>query len=91
MTYCLFYWTRTSARQTHPLFRLVEASTAYSQPSVTGTEKLLKLNAKEKNVQIADQVIIDEVPVRLLSARIPVFATVPLFRAGSDWRKLPDR
>ncbi|MDN2406035.1 hypothetical protein FCY46_14880, partial [Escherichia coli] len=20
-TYCLFYWTRTSARQTHPLFR----------------------------------------------------------------------
>ncbi|MCN8756796.1 hypothetical protein MLO11_24130, partial [Escherichia coli] len=39
---------------------LVEASTAYSQPSVTGTEKLLKLNAKEKNIQIADQVIIDE-------------------------------
>lgn len=26
----------------------VEASTAYSQPSVTGTEKLSKLNVKEK-------------------------------------------
>ncbi len=91
MDYCLFYWTRTSARQTHPLFRTVEASTAYSQPSVTGTEKLSELNVKEKNIQIADQVIIDETEVKLLSARIPVFVMVPLFRVGSDWRKLPDR
>lgn len=34
---------------------LVEASTAYSQPSVTGTENYLKLNVKEKNIQIADR------------------------------------
>lgn len=39
---------------------LVEVSTAYSHPSVTGTENYLKLNVKEKNIQIADQVIIDE-------------------------------
>lgn len=38
---------------------LVEASTSYSQPSVTGTENFLKLNVKEKIFRL-QTVIIDE-------------------------------
>ncbi len=35
-----FLLARTSARQTHPLFRTGGSVNRYSQPSVTGTEKL---------------------------------------------------
>ncbi len=43
-------------------------------------ENYLKLNVKEKNIQIADQVIIDETAGEVVIGAIRVFVMVPLFR-----------
>ena len=50
-----FYWTRTSARQTHPLFHWWKRQPLIPNLLSQELKNYLKLNVKEKNIQIADR------------------------------------